>query len=290
MPKGGIFMGQYFKFVNFDKKEMISPYDYDNVAKVMEHSYQGNKFLAAAEKLIKTDWAGDRVLYLGDYVDEYYNEPKMKEVLSQLVKEVRKEKLFEEKPKENLYFVKFKEIKIPISQNDLIPSRFIYNDKTQEYIDLKKQTIQWAGCDKGEIYGVKIHPLSIMLCASNGSGGSYYGKNMELVGNWVNSLGSIGFSDSAPNDYKELMAVFDETNTVKSNKEILKDAIDEAVLKHNLKDVNKLSFDKSLFLDNAEKEELQNYAKESINKTNKLNDSVTNDKNLEKDIVDDMFE
>ena len=138
MPKGGIIMGQYFKFVNFDKKEMISPYDYDNVAKVMEHSYQGNKFLAAAEKLIKTDWAGNRVLYLGDYVDEYYNEPKMKEVLSQLVKEVRQEKLFEESQKENLYFVKFKKIKIPISQNDLIPSRFIYNDKTQEYIDLKK--------------------------------------------------------------------------------------------------------------------------------------------------------
>lgn len=92
-------MGQYFKFVNFDKKEMISPYDYDNLAKVMEHSYQGNKFLAAAEKLIKTDWAGDRVLYLGDYVDEYYNEPKMKEVLSQLVKEVRKEKLFEKNQK-----------------------------------------------------------------------------------------------------------------------------------------------------------------------------------------------
>lgn len=129
-----------------------------------------------------------------------------------------------------------------------------------------------------------------MLCASNGSGGSYYGKNMEFVGNWVNSLGFIGFSDSAPNNYKELMAVFDETNTVKNNKEILKDAIDEAVLKHNLKDVNKLSFDKSLFLDDTEKEELKNYAKESIDKNNELNDSVTNDKDLEKDIVDDMFE
>ena len=38
-------MGQYFKFINFDKKEQVSPYDYDNLAKVMEHSYQGNAFI-----------------------------------------------------------------------------------------------------------------------------------------------------------------------------------------------------------------------------------------------------
>lgn len=279
-------MGQYFEFVNFDKKEMISPYDYDNLAKVMEHSYQGNKFLAAAEKLMKTDWAGDRVLYLGDYVDEYYNEPKMKEILSQLVKEVKREKLFEKKPKENLYFVKFRRIKIPISPNELIPSRYIYNNKTKEYIDLKKQTIQWAGYYEGEIYGTKIHPLSIMLCASNGSGGSYYGKNMEYVGSWVTSLGAIGFSDFVPNNYTELTAIFDERNTVKSNTEILKDAIDEAISKNDLKDATKLSFDKCLFLDDTEKSELKNYAKESIDKNNVINSN----KDLEKDIVDDMFE
>lgn len=72
-------MGQYFKFFNFDKKERLSPSDYNNLRKVMEHSYQGNYFMCAAEKLMKTSWKGDRVLYIGDYVNEYYDNPEHKD-------------------------------------------------------------------------------------------------------------------------------------------------------------------------------------------------------------------
>lgn len=261
-------MGQYFKFVNFDKKEMISPYDYDNLAKVMEHSYQGNKFLAAAEKLIRTDWKGDRVLYIGDYVDEYYNEPKFRDVLSQLVKEVKQANLFEEETDENLYFVKFKEIKIEINEKDFTPTRYIYNTKTQEYIDLKKQPIQWSGYDEGKIYGTKIHPLSILLCASNGAGGSYYGKNMKYVGHWVNSSKGIKFSDKIPKAYKELSVIFDETKETKSNIEILKNTIRKAIDNKTLQSTDNLEFERKLFLNENEQIELRNYAKD-YNKSNK---------------------
>lgn len=54
-------MGQYFRFVNYDKQELISPYDYDNTAKLMEHSYQGNEFIATAESLMNQQWKGVRV-------------------------------------------------------------------------------------------------------------------------------------------------------------------------------------------------------------------------------------
>lgn len=255
-------MGQYFKFINFDKKEMISPYTYDNLAKVMEHSYQENKYMAAAEKLMNTTWKGDRVLYLGDYVDSYYEQPKFKDILESLVKEVREEKLFENSKKESLYFVKFKERKIEISDNELLPTRYIYNKKTNEYIDLKKQIIQWSGYYKGEIWGAKIHPLSLLLCASNGDGGSYYGINMDYVGHWVNYLGDIGFSDTALSNYEELPVIFDERNTSKSNIEILKETIKEAIDDKKILDSSNIKFAAALFLNENEINELQNYAKE----------------------------
>lgn len=47
-------MGQYYRPVCIldDRLESISSYDYDNGAKLMEHSYIGNNFVEAAEFLL----------------------------------------------------------------------------------------------------------------------------------------------------------------------------------------------------------------------------------------------
>lgn len=169
-------MGQYFKFINFDKKEQVSPYDYDNLAKVMEHSYQGNAFIYAVEQLMKTAWKGDRVLYVGDYVDEYYDNSEYGKTLKELVQET---------DTYVLYQVPFKEIKNVEIPQEPIATRYIVNHNTKEYIDLKDQPIQYMYHDSNSniLYSTKIHPLSLMLCASNGAGGSYYGINQEYVEN-----------------------------------------------------------------------------------------------------------
>lgn len=248
-------MGQYFKFFNFDKKERLSPSDYNNLRKVMEHSYQGNYFMCAAEKLMKTSWKGDRVLYIGDYVNEYYDNPEHKETLAKLVRETNAD---------NLYHVDFKAKKIKLNKGDLLPTRYLYNHDTKEYIDLKKQPIQWSGFDQDDrcIYGTKIHPLSILLCASNGAGGSYYGKNMEYVGKWVNSLGNIELSHKQlDNNYTELNVVFDENETEKSNVEILKETIEKHIKNNEIKNIKEIRFYDDLFLEESEKQELINYAK-----------------------------
>lgn len=255
-------MGQYFKFINFDKKEILSPYDYDNLAKVMEHSYQGNKFMSAVEKLLKTEWKGDRVLYIGDYVDEYYNDPKVKDTLKELLDETKPSS-------NNLYFLEYPSKKIEISKEELISTRYLYNHQTKEYVDLKEQPIQWSGYDKEDncIYGAKIHPLSILLCASNGSGGSYYGTNMDYVGDWVNSLGHIEISDTELDySYTKLNIVFDEMKFNKSNIEILKDTIEDNINKNRILDVNTLVFDDCLFLNKEEKETLYEFCKECYEK------------------------
>ena len=55
-------MGQYHKFMNFDKKEILNP---PGPLKLMEWSYQQNEYMLQIENLLKTSWKGDRVLVIG---------------------------------------------------------------------------------------------------------------------------------------------------------------------------------------------------------------------------------
>ena len=74
-------MGQYHKFMNFDKKEILEP---PSFRKLMEWSYQENEYMLHLENLLKTSWKGDRVLVIGDYVNEYYDGEYSSEVLNKI--------------------------------------------------------------------------------------------------------------------------------------------------------------------------------------------------------------
>ena len=200
-------------------------------------------------------WKGDRVLYIGDYVDEYYDNSEYGKTLKDLVQET---------DTYVLYQVPFKEIKDIEIPQEPIATRYIVNHNTKEYIDLKDQPIQYMYHDSNSniLYSTKIHPLSLMLCASNGAGGSYFGINQEYVGKWVNDLGNIEIMNLPlyESQYNKLEIIFDENNTTKSNMEILKDAIKD--IAKNTTKVENLRFDSNLFLTYEEKQELLEFAKE----------------------------
>lgn len=59
-------MGEYYKWVNVDKKEYISPVDFGYGSKRWQTLHVGNDFLCALYKLLATDWAGDHIIWLGD--------------------------------------------------------------------------------------------------------------------------------------------------------------------------------------------------------------------------------
>ena len=63
-------MGQYYKIVNVDRKEMLEPFDYGNGMKLMEWSWQGNPMVLAMMNLLYCRWAGDRVYVIGEYADD----------------------------------------------------------------------------------------------------------------------------------------------------------------------------------------------------------------------------
>ena len=59
-------MGEYFDWVNVDKKEYISPNDFDYGNKFHETMHRDSVPLLALHTLLDQRWAGDHILFLGD--------------------------------------------------------------------------------------------------------------------------------------------------------------------------------------------------------------------------------
>ena len=65
-------MGEYYTFVNMDKKEYIDPVNFGYGAKLHEsawtrdRTFRRNEFLGALYALLSTDWKGDTLIFLGD--------------------------------------------------------------------------------------------------------------------------------------------------------------------------------------------------------------------------------
>lgn len=250
-------MGQYHKFMNFDKKEVIEP---SGFCKLMEWIYQGNDYVCAVEKLLKNEWKGDRILVVGDYVDESYDDYKFGKLLEDIRKENSNYNI------NNIYWYPYKELK----QNSIeaTPTRYIYNHAKKQYIDIKKQPIQWCGYDEKhkEVYGAKIHPLSLMLSCSNGhGGGDYGGKDYEKVGLWCGDSSQIELSnEKLENDYMELKVTFDEYEHKRSTKDLLVEALYEHFNKDNMDKLSKVKFSSNLLLSDAEKSKIIGEVKEAI--------------------------
>lgn len=266
-------MGQYHKFMNFDKKEVV---EVSGFSKLMEWSYQGNDYLCAVEKLLKTKWKGDRVLVIGDYVDESYDDPRFESILSQIQEENK------EYEKNNIYWYPYKEIKE--NSIDTIPTRYIYNHARKQYVDIKKQPIQWCGYDEKhkEVYGSKIHPLSLLLsCSNDNGGGGYFCKNADKVGLWCNDSTQIEITDQKlNNDYTELKVIFDEYENKLSTKDLLIETLYEH-FKDNIDAIDKVKFSSNLLLSKNEKLQIITGAKEAILRLSKdilVNDDIDMEK------------
>ena len=78
-------MGQYFKLINLDKKEYVSPYDIDGVGKLWEWMANINE-CGVITLLLSERWAGDRVALVGDY-----DESKLYDIASTEYKNVSKD-------------------------------------------------------------------------------------------------------------------------------------------------------------------------------------------------------
>lgn len=60
-------MGQYFTWLNVDKREQLDPLAFEGGLKWCETCYVGSERTEAALSLLAGPWAGDAVVFMGDY-------------------------------------------------------------------------------------------------------------------------------------------------------------------------------------------------------------------------------
>lgn len=185
-------MGQYYRPTNIDKKKALSSHDYDNGAKLMEHSYIGNPFVRAVEGLLIEggEWFKDRIVWSGDYADD---EP-----------ESEWKNKTDEYPEKNLYAIYHGEENTIKPEAKELPTayRYLVNFTDKEYVDLSK-----IKDIKGE-KGWKIHPLPLLTCEGNGRGGGDFHGEDYRIGTWARK--NIGIVVEKPVDYEEIDGTFQE--------------------------------------------------------------------------------
>lgn len=203
-------MGQYYKATFLDKnadvtasdwnpiKMQLSPYDFNNGAKLMEHSWVDDSYVQAVEYLLSKDKEGTRFAWCGDYAEnfnglecnlyDFGDDDACREGLAQLFKDG-----------------------VLIADRGFIGENVyrIENPKTYKYILNHSKKLYVVIPKQNEHYTV-IHPLPLLTCESNGLGGGDYfsEKDADLVGSWKYDRISVG--DEIPSGFKELKVDFKE--------------------------------------------------------------------------------
>ena len=169
-------MGQYYKAISIDADECIEPWDYEEGAKLMEHSYIGNNTVNAVESLISKNgnWHNTRIVWAGDYADNEINS------------------------EHNLYSLT--DNKVNPATNSKFGFRYIVNSTKMQFIDKKKI--------KKDADGYRIHPLPLLTAEGNGRGGGDFRKDDNRIGSWARD--KIFATNTKPKGYEEIDGQFEE--------------------------------------------------------------------------------
>ena len=178
-------MGQYYRPCILKKnwklaKQPIAatacPYDYDNGAKLTEHSYIGNNFVSVVAQLLGGKYFGHPFVWCGDYADSVT----IRSVEHELYSDARK---FEDK-KENYDKIR------GMVEDEWKDFKYLINLTKKVYVKLPKY-------DKKQGKW-RVHPLPLLTALGNGRGGGDYRLKNKKVGSWA--FDCIGMS----NDDKDI--------------------------------------------------------------------------------------
>lgn len=236
-------MGQYYLFASIDKKEYFEPYDYHNLAKLLEHGYIATTSSLLLLYLLETRWKDTRVVVIGDYSEEFPDEAT--KILSRILGETE------------FYFFVIKsytniipEVKDIVDKLSNINSKKevleLYKNKVfvshtlKEYVDLDHQVKTHFRYLHKKSY-LMLNPVTLLLASGNGlGGGDYSDENLDyaLVGRFrFNRVGVYLKKEIDLSSYRELIPCFVEMkhNHYKISPERLK-----RILLQKKKDKNRL--------------------------------------------------
>ena len=178
-------MGQYYNpsILKKNWKQAKNPveaslkcYDYNNGAKLMEHSYVGNGFVNAVEDLLANQYKGYPFVWIGDYADKVSTKTGEHDIYDDANSFIYKDKNSSD------YSKKYKELKTGIP-DEIHHYKYLINYTKKQYciIPEKKEGV-W-----------QVHPLPLLTCSGNGRGGGDYYIDDERVGIWA--FDRIGITD-----------------------------------------------------------------------------------------------
>lgn len=172
----------------------LSAHDYGNGVKLTEHSYIGNKFMSAVEHLLCPDGAfyKSRVVWAGDYSE-------VREPLALMASADGTGRYADVEPgtDKNLHSMADEQPYKAVAPPDRLMGayRYIVNHTKKQYVDK-----DWM---KAGMYGLRVHPLSLLTAEGNGlGGGDYRGPDEEFVGTWARDV--ISVEKEVPEGFAEM--------------------------------------------------------------------------------------
>lgn len=173
-------MGQYYRgYVNHNGKIKV----FDNIVdgewtglKLMEHSYMLNSYVSNV--INDLFYNKGQVCWVGDYyAEDDYQQANCKN--KELVKSIG-----------DYVWDKAKRTKCTIKKVRYLQNCLIVNHTKKLIIDCDDyyEKNKWYEEWEGKKYPWCIHPLPLLTCSANHSGGSYYGINQNDCGTWFNDV------------------------------------------------------------------------------------------------------
>lgn len=204
-------MGQYYKPTFLDDnadvtandwdpiKFQLSPYDFGEGAKLMEHSYVGGRLVQAVEFLLAEKKDGIRFVWAGDYADKFPG----------FVKNLYDVGGEGETDRKGLSYLFFKDVLA--TEHSWKEFYRIKEPKTYKWVvNHTKRLFVAIPQENGD--ELVIHPLPLLTAESNGRGGGDYAgdRYSELVGSW--KYDRISVCDDVPKGYTELKVNFNSAD------------------------------------------------------------------------------
>jgi len=234
-------MGQYYEVLlkaqNHRGMQRYSPDNYENEFvgdKLMEHSWLHNGYVNAICEILKHEpcqisWVGDyaelegwtnedgnplianaanKEYYLGwvPTMDEFWSTKRRRLDMKELRNfwKIHYEHRYPPEKWENAYsngeYIGTDTEKFYKENN--VENYFLVNDTLGEFLDMGKYIARCSGKDQNEVLWC-IHPLPLLTCTCNHSGGSYYGDDpTNDVGRWNWCV--VHFEKDKPKGLKEI--------------------------------------------------------------------------------------
>lgn len=188
-------MGQYYRPCILKKNwklatqpiaATVCPYDYDNGAKLTEHSYIGNNFVSVVAQLLGGKYFGHPFVWCGDYADSVKVRGKDCDLYTKA-----NEYTYKYYHNATSYDTSKKYDKIRgMVEDEWKDFKYLINLTKKVYVKLPKY-------DKKQGKW-RVHPLPLLTALGNGRGGGDYRLKNKKVGSWA--FDRIGMS----NDDKDI--------------------------------------------------------------------------------------